>query len=204
MELTTELSPKGFQKLLGRLAPHPDQAGRIYEDIRERLMRLFEWRGARFPEELADETIDRVAKKLEQGEEIWTQDPYRYFYGVGLRVLSESLRQPPAPQPPPAPTRTPELLLELLDRALQKLTKADRETILGFYMGDSPKDRKAVRHALAAHSNVTANALRIRVCRIRASLEDEFRRSLETEGRPRSRQCGSTVPAESDEDFGAK
>src|SRR5689334_23839809 len=60
------LEPAAFQELLDWLAPDPETAGQQYELIRQKLIALFQCRACAFPDELADETINRVVRKLPQ------------------------------------------------------------------------------------------------------------------------------------------
>jgi hypothetical protein len=78
-----------FDALLAWLAPSRDQAGEKYEFIRQRLLRYFESHGCDPPDEHADETINRVARRVATGEEIVSRDPARYFYGVAKNVAHE-------------------------------------------------------------------------------------------------------------------
>jgi hypothetical protein len=50
---------------LACLDPDPARTGEKYEALREALVKFLDWRGALFPEELVDETFNRVARKLE-------------------------------------------------------------------------------------------------------------------------------------------
>ncbi|HKU75720.1 MAG TPA: hypothetical protein VJR02_17545 [Pyrinomonadaceae bacterium] len=65
-----ELTAQAFIRLLERLGDDEEQAAQNYEDLRHTLIRTFEWRGAPFPEEHADETLNRLARKLDEGVEI--------------------------------------------------------------------------------------------------------------------------------------
>ena len=57
-----ELTSQAFIRLLERLGDDEEQAAKHYEDLRHTLIRSFEWRGAPFPEEHADETFNRLAR----------------------------------------------------------------------------------------------------------------------------------------------
>src|SRR5215467_1443276 len=81
------LTPEAFHKLLSSLADDPDAAGQKYLEIRNNLTRFFEWRGCPFPEDHADETINRVAKRIAEGEEI--RNPSSYCVGVARMLLLE-------------------------------------------------------------------------------------------------------------------
>src|SRR5262245_20430567 len=59
-----------FDCLLAYLSPDREEAGKEYETLRRKLIKLFQYRGCHSPEELADETINRIAKKIKQGAEI--------------------------------------------------------------------------------------------------------------------------------------
>ena len=62
-----------------------------YLEIRRNLVRLFEWRGCSTPDEYADETINRCAKKIGEGEEI--RDLATYCVGVARMLLREMRRE---------------------------------------------------------------------------------------------------------------
>jgi len=93
-----------FDCLLAWLDADREQAGRKYENIRLRLIRIFTCRGRHDAEELADETINRVTLKAPVVSKDYVGDPALYFYAVAQKVFLESLRKhPAAPLPPPAP-----------------------------------------------------------------------------------------------------
>jgi len=83
-ERERELTSKAFAKLLAKLSADPEIAGIEYEELRRRLIKFFEWRGAFFPEDLADETLNRTARKIDEGEEIEKTSPPWHW---GLRTL---------------------------------------------------------------------------------------------------------------------
>jgi DNA-directed RNA polymerase specialized sigma24 family protein len=87
------LTREAFDNLLSWLAPDRDHAGRIYEEIRRKLIRLFTCRGCDNPEDLADETINRVIKAIEVKTEEYSGDPILFFFAVAKRVFLESIRK---------------------------------------------------------------------------------------------------------------
>ena len=92
--MSEPLSPEQFDTLLHRLGPDRDLAGTRYEQLRRRLITLFDYRGCPHPEELADETLDRAARRLEEmGTEFVGSDPARFVYGVAWNVARESFRR---------------------------------------------------------------------------------------------------------------
>src|SRR5215472_18339855 len=81
------LTQEAFDKLLSALGDDRESAGEKYIEIRGNLTRFFEWRGCPFPEDHADETINRVAKRIAEGEEI--RNPSSYCVGVARMLLLE-------------------------------------------------------------------------------------------------------------------
>lgn len=82
MYKTPEINPEEFEKLLLWLDRDRESAGRAYEQIRLRLIKIFYARKCSVAEELADETIDRVAKKAASLLESYKGEPALYFYAV--------------------------------------------------------------------------------------------------------------------------
>src|ERR1700755_277675 len=132
-----------FDELLGWLHTDRDQAGRKYEDIRRRLIRIFIHRGCVTAEDLADETITRVARKVLEVRANYNRgdDPALYFYGVARNVYREYLKRspdPPAPPPPPPTDEDDDMTAEYdcLDKCLTRLTRKNRELILEYYQSE--------------------------------------------------------------------
>ncbi|MCH9647204.1 MAG: hypothetical protein K0U98_03130 [Deltaproteobacteria bacterium] len=175
---TTFLDSEAFGALLDFLDADREAAGDKFQSLRRRLVKLFEVRGARFPEDLADETISRVAGKVGKGLKIEAQDPFRYFCGVAFLVFKEvtrgrsrelaameDLRFHPAQELAEADERLPHL-----QRCLENLPKDNHQLILSYHQGEKG-ERISNRRRLADALGVTATALRIRAHRIRLALE---------------------------------
>ena len=60
------LGSEPFEALLLRLGSDRETAGERYLQLRQRLVAVFEYRHCPRPEELADETLDRVARRLQE------------------------------------------------------------------------------------------------------------------------------------------
>lgn len=90
-EKESAFTQESFDKLLAWLHPDREQAGQRYEDIRRKLIKLFLSRGCNQPEELTDETINRVAQKIDKILEEYVGDPEYYFFAVARRVCRGSL-----------------------------------------------------------------------------------------------------------------
>lgn len=165
-----------FNELLDWLNPDHDQAGRKYEDIRRRLIRMFMHRGCMTAEDLADETITRVARKVPEVKTSFNpgDDPALYFYGVARNVYREYVKRKPEPiPPPPPPPDDPEDITpqyNCLEKCLSHLPARNRELILEYYESEEgPKIEN--RKKLANRFGLALNALRIRTHRIRIELK---------------------------------
>lgn len=84
------LTPETFEMLLTRLGTDRDQAARAYELLRRKLMMFFERNQCLGTEALADETIDRVARRL-GAEQV--QDLQLYCLGVARKIQMENRRK---------------------------------------------------------------------------------------------------------------
>ena len=83
------LTQQAFDKLLACLNQDRTRAAERYEKIRRKLITFFEGRGCLHAEDLTDDTINRVARRLSEGTEIYSDDPTNFFFGVARRVLQE-------------------------------------------------------------------------------------------------------------------
>jgi RNA polymerase sigma-70 factor (ECF subfamily) len=160
-----------LDRLLFWLDQDRDRAADKYEEIRIRLIKMFETRGCAIPEDLTDETIDRVARKLDELAATYEGNPALYFHGVARLVHLEYLRQRPRliTVPSPADPAETEQLHECLDRCLNRLSPRNRELILQYYE-DEPQPGSDARKELARRLGISPNAVRIRTHRIRESL----------------------------------
>jgi DNA-directed RNA polymerase specialized sigma24 family protein len=173
------MTQEAFDRLLASLDTNREQAGQKDVRLRLKLVKYFEWHGAAFPDREADVTINRVARRIEEGQEIHNLNAYAY--GVTRLVFSESLRaQQKEREAFECATSTEmqetegdldaEVRRTCLDRCLQALPEDNRNLIIGYY--DDEKGRKIEpRKRLAARLGIPLNALRIRAHRIRVSLE---------------------------------
>ncbi|MDQ1728925.1 MAG: hypothetical protein QOD33_1050 [Pyrinomonadaceae bacterium] len=166
------LTQEAFDALLAWLDPVRDAAGKKYEDIRRGLIKVFTCRGCGEPEDLADETINRVSNKLKQIADDFSGDPTRYFYGVANKVHLEYLRRRPVPRLPPQPEPSDDLEREFdcLEQCVQKLSSEHRNLVVQYYHEDK-RAKIDHRRNLADQLGIGLNALRIRACRIRTLLQ---------------------------------
>ena len=184
-----DLQQTDFDRLLMWLDPNPDQAGELYEKIRWRLIGILASRGCRTPEELADETIDRVARRVCDIEATYTGDKSIYFLGVMNNVHHEYLKRPrlSEPAPPPEDSVVKEQTYLCLDKCVAKLTPHAREIIEQYYAADK-RAKITLRKRIAAALGISNSNLRLRALRIRAKLQTCIEHCLEvSETRPSGR-----------------
>ncbi len=164
------LTPERFERLLAWLDEDRDLAGKKYEEIRFQLINIFISRGCLISEELADKTIDRVARKVKDIAGAYVGDPALYFYGVAKMVYLEYVRTKPVPLPSaPSYSETgSERIHECLELCIGKLSPANRELILAYY-GEAQKNEDQ-RSKLAARMGLELNALWVRAYRTREKL----------------------------------
>ena len=177
------LSQEAFDALLDWLDPDREQAGIKYEEIRRRLIKIFTGRGCVDPEDLADETINRVTKRLNEIEKDFEGDRTRYFFGVANKVYLEYLRrkQPPAPPLLSVDGNHIEQELVCLENCIEKLSPENRDLLLQYY-GAEGSARSEKRKALAQSLGIGPNALRIRAFRIRLALQECVEKCVESAG----------------------
>jgi DNA-directed RNA polymerase specialized sigma24 family protein len=169
---------QNFYRFLQWLSPDIDEAGRRHNEIHASLMRVFASRGCDRPEELADETLERVVRKIDVVAPGYQGNPAAYVYGVGKRVFwgyTRSRRVPVrcAPERLSAPsTGDPELERRhaCLERCLDELPSEDRDLILQYYCGER-SGKAENRQRLAESTCVSQQALRKRTQRIRERLK---------------------------------
>jgi DNA-directed RNA polymerase specialized sigma24 family protein len=178
------LSQTAFDALLASLDADRVRAGEQYERLRQKLVKFFEWRGAVAPEDLADETLNRVARKIESGEEI--RNVAAFCSGVARLVWHETLKERERTGELAADVAAPsaadpgdeeELRLDALELCLGELPGDHRAIVLEYYAGER-RAKIDHRKELARRLGIEVNALRIRVHRIRARLESCVKQRL--------------------------
>ena len=174
---TWSLTREAFDKFLDCLDGEREHAGRQYEIIRSKLISFFEWRDCPFPEDHADEAINRVVRKIDEGEEL--RDPSTYVFGVARMLMLEiarargneakALNLLPLPQLETEDSDQSEGRVQCLKHCLEELPPEGRELIIGYYQGER-RSKIENRKRLAEKLGVQVNALRIRACRLRDRL----------------------------------
>jgi len=192
------LTRESFRDLLSWLDPNQDRAGEKYEAIRRRLITFFLCHGSQAPDEHADETIDRVARKIAAGEQVQAPDPYSYVHGVARLVMKEVWRNtkrqesaveevsedrhpvvdPSADGDAQQRRRLEELRFECMQHCLGSLPRESRQLLVAYHQG-ARRQRIDNRNSLARQLGISINTLRIRVHRLRQELETSAEKCLE-------------------------
>jgi DNA-directed RNA polymerase specialized sigma24 family protein len=155
--------------------------------MRRRLVTYFDRKNLPNFEELADETLNRVARRLEDEGAIVSDTPAKYCYVVARFILMEHLRETQKEkamvesisrqdpnhgiaQHADEEKKLREKMLNCLERCTLQLEAVNHKIITRYYMG---KERVKIenRRELAASLGITMNALSIRACRLRDKLE---------------------------------
>jgi DNA-directed RNA polymerase specialized sigma24 family protein len=185
--MTAGLTSNTFAQLLLCLDPDQDQAAEKYEELRRKLIRFFEWRSAPYPEEHADEVINRLAKRIAEGVKV--QSPASYGYEIARLVLLETLKTNDSRRVPLADAnievvvetgddaREHEIRLACLDDCLKALPDNGSELIVEYYQ-DERRDRIKRRKALASRLGLQREALANRAQRLRDKLEQCVKRCV--------------------------
>ena len=176
------LTADTFEGLLGRLDADRERAGEKYEDLRRTLSRFFEWRGAPFPEEHADEVLNRLARRLSEGVEV--RNVRAYCHEVARLVLLEAAKgrdgrteslesissEPSVEASAAEEERERELRLACLEECLRALPVEGAELVREYYLGGGTGQIER-RKALAGRLGLRRDALANRVQRLRDKLE---------------------------------
>jgi DNA-directed RNA polymerase specialized sigma24 family protein len=171
------LNSGAFDHLLRALDADRDRAALAYEEMRGRLSRLMYWWGGDHPEELADQTLDRLARKLAEGSVVAPGALAGFARGIARMVFLESRRrrmendsidEHPDLVAPPADEEI-EAASSCLNRCLDTIAGSERGWIVRYYSADSGKID--LRRKIAQDLGINTNALRVRAHRMRDRLE---------------------------------
>jgi RNA polymerase sigma factor (sigma-70 family) len=186
-----QLSAEAFQRFLDYLDAGAGTAGERYLEMHRRVVSYFDRKGCRDADTLADETLNRVARRLEEEGAIEASSPAQYCYVVARFVFFEYLRrgehisvpfddatspgsalpEMQISEPTDAESNDSQRRFKCLEQCLSTLTPPDRDLIITYYSGERSAKIEQ-RKQLAQRSNLSANALTIKASRIRARIED--------------------------------
>ncbi|MBB6142713.1 DNA-directed RNA polymerase specialized sigma24 family protein [Silvibacterium bohemicum] len=210
------LDRQAFDALLTALDPDLERASGKYTALHDRLIRFFHWNNVEDADALADETLDRLARRVAADRNDATaeavKEPEKFAAGIARLLLHEYWRQRQRQEQAlqliskqerassaadvredvREGIRETEALAQALDHCLQKLPAAQRELIEKYYDTEG-RNHIESRKQLAGQLKISLNALRNRAMRIRSELEEHAAQALEIAAKKNSRsQQGST------------
>ncbi len=174
-----DLPDGAFHDLMALLASDTEDAERRLVTIRAGLVRFFMVRGCGDPDDLADETIWRVASKVQHFDPQRSVDPIKFIYGFALNLCRESRRR--AARSVPIDEVAEDQLtvhwsdprvderMQCLNSCMNGLSAAERELLINYYVSDRG-ERVRARQRIADELGCSQTALHTRLSRLRASL----------------------------------
>lgn len=188
------LDRDGFEALLSALHADRAEAAERYAALRDRLGRFFEWNHADDPDALADEVMDRLARRAIDGgkEAEAVRQPEKFAAGIARLMLREQWRRQKADAKLAATLQNQALELPrqleeqkqtevaagFLEDCMSRLAASQRDLIQRYYSTEA-RNQIDARKELAQEFDISLNALRNRALRIRQDLEDCVRTKLE-------------------------
>lgn len=175
------MTERELSDFLLRLHSDRDRAGEEYERIRQRIIDFFRFHHCLDAEKLADETIDRAIRRLQETD---VGDVRTYLFGVASYVLRETFKRPEY-EVPLDPERVPvfvdpnraweqksedhlyERRLTCLRQCLQMLQAREQRLILDYDLEEGSIEK---RRKLAESLGITPSNLRVQMFRVRRKL----------------------------------
>ena len=175
------LTQNDYDALLQWFSPNREEAGAKYEEIRNGLIRYFIFKGCSETESLADETINRVAKKLSS---LKTDNNFKhitYFYGFASKIYLESRNKPENNTTEFEPGQHSKLVAEVddekenrhqcLDSCLAKLSPEDSELAIEYFSREKSAKFEH-RRKLAEKLNINVGTMHVRIYRLKDTLRN--------------------------------
>jgi DNA-directed RNA polymerase specialized sigma24 family protein len=183
MSKNSTLDQNEFDELLNWLSPNREEAGEKYESIRAGLIRFFSFKGCGNAEDLTDETINRVARKLSKLDLTTGFQPISFFYGFASKIYLEYRKKVQQSQVEFKPnihsdlkkTGQTEKIIEdrhqCLDKCLEQVSPQDKNLAIQYFS----KEKSAKfehRRNLAAEMGLSINTMQVRIYRLKSVLRD--------------------------------
>jgi DNA-directed RNA polymerase specialized sigma24 family protein len=188
MSKNYELLPEDFENLLGWFSSDREQAGLIYEEIRRGLIRYFRFRGCSEEERLADEALNRAARRSAEFFSDKNIEPAVFIYGFARNICREHfLRRRREIELNPALNYTPhdsdrasgseDRQQKCLENCLKTLPEADSRLIIRYY-SENKAAKIELRRIIAQELGLNSETLHMRMYRIRKKLKKCVHRCL--------------------------
>jgi len=172
-----QITADKFAALLGALGDTSQERGLQYETLRSKLIFFFVRRSLQFPEDLADEVLDRLAHRIAEGVDI--AFPPAFALGIARYVAQEHSAKQPLTQiadeafwnnvPAHLTTQGEEEEIARMERCMKKLPRSEATLLRSYYLA-ATENSMQIRRNLANDLGISANALRQRVFLARHSL----------------------------------
>ena len=193
-----EASPDDFKRFLARLDPDPMRAWEAYAELRLALLTYFQHNRCSDCQQLADETLDRIAKKPDDYPIVNVAE---FAFGIARNVRREAARKvalrrdlaeaeeekPEHNEPNPEDTIVSRLdmarRLACLRRCMSALPREEKQLFQQYHAAES-EALDEHRQRLAKALGVSPSTLRMRISRIRKRLENCFENCVERSTRP--------------------
>ncbi len=177
-----------FENLLHWLSADREQAGKLYEEIRQGLIRYFRFRGCAEEDALADETMNRVAVKVLSFTSDESVETINYFYGFAKNIYREYLsRRRREVELDPALNYAAsnhqarfdieEGRHKCLENCLKKLSDSDRKLVVRYY-SENKIAKIELRRKIAEELELNAGTLHTKVYRLRNTLRKCIQKCL--------------------------
>ena len=187
MKQTNALTQENFKTLLNWFSPDKDEAGERYEQIRQGLIRYFQFRGCQTPDLLADETITRVAVKLPSFDMSNNVKTVTYFYGFAKNIYLEYRKKNKeigietvaflSDKTPNEAEKREEIVFDCLDNCLARFPSEERDLLLQYY-SKNKQEKFELRRNLAAQWNLKKGTLHTKIHRLKSNLGQCVRKCL--------------------------
>lgn len=188
MRLDNVLKQDEFDGLLGLFSEDREEAGIIYEELRNSLVRYFETRDCRDADMLADETLFRVASKAHTFDPTRHTKPSSFVFGFATKILLEYSRDPQKMRitydrwvqsaltlPAEEESEDEAAGMECLRKCLGEMSGEDRDLMIAYY-GKEKQEKIASRKVMAEKLGIKMETLHMRVHRLRGSLKKCMKR----------------------------
>jgi DNA-directed RNA polymerase specialized sigma24 family protein len=177
-----------LKELLNLLHPDEAKAAVEYHNLHQRLTRFFDWNNAQDPMALADEAIDRLAKRAtDQDKNDNVQHISAFALGIARHMLQEEGRRQlkmveiSRHWQAMESARIQETEAEVMDDALQQCLakmRPERRRLIEAYYNSSGAEKIKKHQQLADSEGLSLNALRNRALRARQELEACIRKQI--------------------------
>ena len=156
-----------YDQIFEVLEPHSTSTESAFLQCRFKLIKFFSWRHCEDPANLADETIVRLLKNVDQGQLVLFDKPYSYVYAIAVNVFREyqrAIKKRPSLVAQVAPPSTPEQTDDCRELCLKQLSAPKLQLLSRYYLTD--------RENLTGQLQLSPNALRLKIYRIKQELRE--------------------------------